>query len=249
MGAVRSRSNLTVDDGLSVDQSVLAHDGSRDGSVVPNEGSVDQLNDEIATNEDVKRMLTSNQSMDHSVDLIHNEAHQIIDELHANLKELKDEDLPMTNNEVLPTVIEKEKQRQIDEIMDKTKHLFAETDEWFINEDGDIVLIYPQPNEDADAIGDNDDKELLTEMNEDVEVKVDDDNKTNLYLENAVQKDKEIVNEINDKNVEQNDQIEKEDEKAPLVEQNDDGGNGQETDVNDIEQHKTETFFNSFRIF
>merc|ERR1712129_448442 len=113
-----------------------------------------------------------------------------------------DEDLPITNNDVLPTVIEKEKQRQIDEIMDKTKHLFAETDEWFINEDGDIVLIYPQPNDedaDAGAIGDNDDKELLTEMKEDVVVKVDDDNKTNLDLEDAVQKDEEIVNGVNDK--------------------------------------------------
>merc|ERR1712204_53428 len=121
-----------------------------------------------------------------------------------------DEDLPITNNDVLPTVIEKEKQRQIDEIMDKTKHLFAETDEWFINEDGDIVLIYPQPDDedadaDADAIGDNDDKELLNELKEDVEVKADDDNKTNLDLENAVQKDKEIVNDVNDKIVEQND--------------------------------------------
>merc|ERR1712129_325960 len=189
MGAVRSRSNLTVDDGLSVDQSVLAHDGSRDGSVVPNEGSVEQLDDEIATNEDVKSMLTSNQSMDHSVDLIHNEAHQIIDELHANLKELKDEDLPVTNNEVLPTVIEKEKQRQIDEIMDKTKHLFAETDEWFINEDGDIVLIYPQPENENDdvnvnAIGDGDD----------VEAKSDDDDKKE-DVDKDVIKTEEIVND------------------------------------------------------
>merc|ERR1712190_14904 len=50
---------------------------------------------------------------------------------------------------------EKERQREImknakNKWSQKVEQMIAETDEWFINEDGDIVLIYPQPENEND---------------------------------------------------------------------------------------------------
>merc|ERR1712228_768913 len=72
----------SLNDTLSVDQSVLAHDGSRDGSVVPEQQQINEADicetDEIATNSNVFSVdseimdsKTMQYSVDNSVDLIH----------------------------------------------------------------------------------------------------------------------------------------------------------------------------------
>merc|ERR1712228_169320 len=201
----------SLNDTLSVDHSVLAHDGSRDGSVVPEQQQINEADiceDEIATNSNVFSQCSENMdsktmqsSVDNSVDLIHCEAHQIIDELQQNLKELKDENEQNQKHHAVEN--DDDKQREIMKAAknvwsEKMEQMIATTDEWFINEDGDIVLIYPQPEK---------------EQND---------------------KEEEVKQPLIEKNENENDE-----------QINDSVSNNNE----EVQMEKTETFFNSFRIF
>ena len=139
MGSILS-TTTTIDDVMSIDQSMLAHDGSRDGSVVP-EQQINEMfpddNEEIITasasttninifplpptnnnaipeeynptpdaqREDGATTIHSVVSHDISVDDIHHEAHQIINDLQQNIKEITVIDQNVRRN-ALPTIIQ-----------------------------------------------------------------------------------------------------------------------------------------------
>ncbi len=133
----------TGDDTMSVDQSMLAHDGSRDGSVVPeqvleifpddNDGEIINADESqtftlavqsqyVATPEVADTEITDIKTIhsgDVSVDDLHHEAHQIIDQVHHNLKELEAETVPgtsmeneITNNDILGPLVQRQEQQE-----------------------------------------------------------------------------------------------------------------------------------------
>lgn len=202
-----------VDDGMSVDQSMLAHDGSRDGSVVPEHSPETLTVDEEEAAEivavdpgtssvaDTDRMtMTDHQDLKtiHSgdasvsavsqsgvnVDAIHHEAHEIIDELHGKLNALQAEQQHGRtaataldfDHDILGPLIQRQNEERIHghdhghdhhhehgdrdkkEMLShakvrwngKMEEMIANTDQWYINQDGDIVLIYPE-NDDGNG--------------------------------------------------------------------------------------------------
>eukprot|EP01083_Nonionella_stella_P275939 937291_1 len=324
----------TVDDLQSVDQSMLAHDGSRDGSVVPSQSGVYMYGDEpdeelitaeIETNSNVPPLpnpseyvktpevtgtdtIHSLELHDHSVDDIHHEAHQIIDQLHENLKDLQAAeskvptivqeqeamDNQITNDDILGPLIERQQNHSHDshdheknrKILNaakakwskKVEEMIANTDAWFINEDGDIVLIYPEADnieqnketkhKSGDEVAGNDIENDNNQMQNDndnasqertieiieqeLERKVEDINCENKILDNVENKmeNEVIINENENEDVDK-DQIEGND----VVESNlNDSVNANDVNTNneDTTNHnvqKSENFFNSFRIF
>ena len=276
MGSVLSIQ--TIDDVVSIDPSMLAHDGSRDGSVVPEQAIHEMFPDdheEIITHSLTNTGLTASNSnvninifplpqavqeeynptpdatqdgaettihsvdMNVSVDEIHNEAHQIIDQLQQNLKEISnlDEQQHRQQQQQLPTIIQEsvdgdlpsisnsailqpliarkdvngdgdgdgngqdeEKMRKIlakakDKWSAKVDEMISNTDQWFINEDGDIVLIYPDANQvnKRETENENDNKDDMDKLKDIINIKQekmvmidnenDEDNKDNLNHE------------------------------------------------------------------
>jgi len=188
MGTMQSRQrslHSLVDDGISVDQSMLAHDGSRDGSVVPDHEASPRSEeaqeivtvdhgtssvpdtDRMTDHQDLKTIHSGDISVSRSgvnVDAIHHEAHEIIDELHGKLNALQAEqehDRTVNNaldfNEhILAPLIQRQNEHRHDDDDDhehdhakvewngNLEDKIANTDQWYINQDGDIVLIYPE---------------------------------------------------------------------------------------------------------
>ena len=201
--------------------------------------------------------------MDVSVDDIHHEAHQIIDQLQSNLKEMQRVDLPtivqenesmdnlITNNDILGPLIERQRKHDHDQkdlekqkkILEKAKakwsekyeDMVANTDQWFINEDGDIVLIYPE----ADNVDNKQNKNEIQNQNKQNDVDIipdlndnkDDNNNNNnedeqdiktmeVTNENEADRTNEITTEIKeDDNVNIKDE-DIEQDKHPLIEDN-----------------------------
>jgi len=142
----------------------------------------------------------------------------------------------------------------------KVEEMIANTDQWFINEDGDIVLIYPEADnidnvqneededvkkmelnkeefEDTNLSKDNinviDGKEKGVTDNENVYVVHDDDNKQMI-------KEKDDDQNNNDNDYEQ---------QTLIINNSNDSFNDNDNDKTDEKVKKTDNFFNSFRIF
>ena len=184
---------------------------------------------------------TSHDNHDISVDDIHHEAHQIINDLQQNLKEISaidsqqkrnplptiiqetdigiEDNLPsISNSAILQPLIERqndhnnhhhhhehdeEKMRKIlgttkDKWSVKMEGMIANTDSWFINEDGDIVLIYPE----VDQV--NNTNKVNDDMRDEDKLKIDLEIDSNAILNANIKIEEHGMNHNKDNELNQN---------------------------------------------